>query len=67
MTLEGGSDLSFLDVDDLDLGITAPNCDALRLLVKAQAVSNSITGVDAQQLLNHSDVPELDNTVRVTG
>ena len=65
MTFELRSDLSLLDVDNFDFWVGAPNSEGFGGFVERQAVGNGISSIDRSKLLNHSDIPKLNDSVRV--
>ncbi len=67
MRLELVADLLTLYVDQLDVSIAATDGHLLARLVELTDVSDSITCVDVEDFLHHTDIPNLDDTVRVTG
>lgn len=67
MGLKRVDDLATLHIDELDVTIAASNSNLLACLVELATVGDRITGVKVDDLLHHPDVPDLDDTVRVTG
>ena len=63
--LQLSGDFSFLYVDSFNQSVWAANSDSLGAFIKAQTVSDCITSIHRHELLHHSDVPELNNSIRV--
>ena len=66
MRLELACNFLALNIDEFDLAVTAANSNLLASLVELADVSNCVTRVDVEDLLDHPDVPHFDDSVRVT-
>ena len=65
MSFDLTSDFTPLDINELDLAITATHSNCLARLVKFANVSNRITSVKVADLLDHTDVPDFEDSIRV--
>lgn len=66
VALEAGCDVSFFDIDKFNGIIGASHCQAFCGLIKCERVTDMVTCIQSKLLLNHSDVPQFDNTIRIT-
>lgn len=65
MRLDRTTDLVALNIDELDFTVRATHGDLLASLVELTDVCDRITCVQIGHFLDHTDVPDLDDTVRV--
>ena len=63
VTFELWSNFSFLDVNNFDFCIGAPNSNSFGRFVKGEAMSNGITSINGSKFLHHSNIPQLDDTI----
>jgi len=66
VAFEAGCDVSFFDIDEFDGMIGASHGQAFCGLIKCESVADVVTCIQSKLLLNHSDVPQFDDTVRIT-
>ena len=65
--LERITDLLTFNIDKFDVTIAASDRHLLTCLIELANVCNCIACVNVDNLLHHTDVPNFDDTVRVTG
>ena len=57
------SEVLLFYVDHADVSIRATNSNGLGVLIECATVGDDITTVNGHDLLNHSNIPDLQNTI----
>jgi len=60
------SKVRFFYVNHANVSVRASNCYGFGIFIEGATVSDDITDVNSHDFLDHSNIPDLENTIRVT-